>query len=407
MKKLYNICALSLAALALWSCAEEADSSVATEKFTSIFDARDFDANYKPIDIVQVPDGGYVVLSARTSATTDYSAIHLLKADANGNFKTEVVVSDTLVHPISSLTVKDNKLYFICMNTTTAARIVSLDQELGTIEVNPINGLTYPSAANYIPEDNAFALLGYNSEDKETLITVANLTGTRTQPLKTFTTGNGGGEIIIDQIMIEHFLHNGKHFPFSVGKLKPGGTTGYYFNAFVNYNFSMGFTNLSETDEGTFVFGENDDSGFSAINSLGNGAFAIARFHFGDTYLFPKASLSTTSPVNLADYNAYPELEKNAMIRILPTEIEGKNVIIYGSDTKSKQIGLFFYDASTTSFMTSRYLGFSNPYEFSSLVRTKDEGLAVCGTTYLAGRFPRICIFKLSKDDLKENVVLE
>ena len=47
---------------------------------------------------------------------------------------------------------------------------------------------------------------------------------------------------------------------------------------------------------------------------------------------------------------------------------------------------------------------FLNPFEIANLVQTSDGGLAVCGTTYLAGRFPRICIFKLSKNKLSENV---
>ena len=84
--------------------------------------------------------------------------------------------------------------------------------------------------------------------------------------------------------------------------------------------------------------------------------------------------------------------------------IDSKQVLIYASDTKSKQIGLLFYEEASGTFISSRYLGFSNPYEVASLLQTSDEGLAVCGTTYAAGRFPRICILKLSKEQLNSNV---
>ena len=84
-------------------------------------------------------------------------------------------------------------------------------------------------------------------------------------------------------------------------------------------------------------------------------------------------------------------------------DINEKNALIYASTTLSKQIGLFFYDELTGKFMSSRYLGYSNPFEASDLIQTSDGGLAVCGTTYLAGRFPRICIFKLSKEELATN----
>ncbi|RAW01322.1 hypothetical protein DQQ10_10470 [Pseudochryseolinea flava] len=393
----------------LWSCAEETDSAIGKEKFTSIFDVRDFNISYTPLDIVQTSDGGYVVLSARPleESNFSYSGIHLLKADENGNYVSDITLGDSLVHAVSSLTLDGEKLHFICMNSqSTGARIVSFDASLGNITAKMVEGLTYPSAANYIPESKAFALLGYNSEDKQTQITVANLSGQLIKPLKTFITGLGGGEIIIDKIMIEHFLHTGRQYPFSVGKVK--GQDIYYFNAFVNYNFSMGLTNLSEDDEGTFMFGENDDVGFSAVTSLGNASYAIARFDHTDTYLDPNASLSpgAIDPTEIG-YNPYPELTPHATIKILPTEISEKKIIVFGSSTKSKQIGLYFYDQTTRAFHTSRYLGFSNPYEFSSMTRTADGGLAICGVTYLAGRFPRICIFKLSEEDVKENVVIE
>ena len=95
---------------------------------------------------------------------------------------------------------------------------------------------------------------------------------------------------------------------------------------------------------------------------------------------------------------------ENASVRILRATIDSKNVLIYGTDTKSKQIGLLFYEESAGTFLSSRYLGFSNPFEIANLIQTEDGGLAVCGTTYLAGRFPRICIFKLSKAKLSENL---
>jgi hypothetical protein len=85
-----------------------------------------------------------------------------------------------------------------------------------------------------------------------------------------------------------------------------------------------------------------------------------------------------------------PELTPEAHVKILRTTINEKDVVIYASTTQSRQIGLYFYDATSGAFMSSRYLGFSNPYEVASLTPTKDGGLAVCGTTYVAGRFSNI-----------------
>jgi hypothetical protein len=98
----------------------------------------------------------------------------------------------------------------------------------------------------------------------------------------------------------------------------------------------------------------------------------------------------------------------NAKVRILRASVEQnsvqKNILIYGTDTKSKQIGLLYYDESTGAFINSRYLGFSNPFEIASITQTADGGLAICGMTQVAGRFGRITVFKLSKEQLQEDV---
>jgi hypothetical protein len=162
------------------------------------------------------------------------------------------------------------------------------------------------------------------------------------------------------------------------------------------------FTDLSNDDPLGVVQGQQDDGGFSAVKPIASTKFAAARFNFGDNYLLPNVNLSSNSITSSVDYvgNTLPELIPNANVRIIRSVINTTNTLIYGSDTKAKQIALLFYDEATGALTGSHYLGFSNPFEIAGLVQTADEGLAVCGTTYLAGRFPRICLFKISKNDL-------
>ncbi|MFZ6010952.1 MAG: hypothetical protein ACOYXT_11465, partial [Bacteroidota bacterium] len=180
----------------------------------------------------------------------------------------------------------------------------------------------------------------------------------------------------------------------------------YYFNGFHNYTFSLVFTDLNNDDPVGVVQGQQDDGGFSALFPLGGGKFAASRFNFGDNYLLPNVNLSTntvTSSVDLGG-NSLPELVSNAPVKIIRVQVDSKTAILYGSNTKSGQIGLLFYDEATGTFKSSRYLGFSNPFEIASVTQTSDGGLAVCGTTYLAGRFPRISLFKISKGELAGNI---
>jgi hypothetical protein len=43
------------------------------------------------------------------------------------------------------------------------------------------------------------------------------------------------------------------------------------------------------------------------------------------------------------------------------------------------------------------------PYEIAAMTTTSDGGLAVCGITCVAGRFPRICLFKISGAELAKS----
>jgi len=399
LKKIYPIFLIILSVSMLTSCSEESNPEFDMQTFTTIFDNNKFDASYFPIDMRQTPDGGYIILGGRRLDDSNFTGIYLLKADKFGNFVKEMEVEETSVNPVAKFTEYQTKYYFFCMDPLTQqAQIANVDANLEAVAITPVQGaLTYPAASSHV--DNNFVLLGYNNGDKETVISILNPEGGILSS-KGYSIGTGED---VEEPIINHYIRTGRQYPFEVGKAA-GGL--YYFNGFFNYTFSLVFTDLTSDDPTGVVQGQQDDGGFSAVTPLSGNKFATARFNFGDNFLIPNKELSTSSITSSIDLGGYslPELVPNAKVRILRATVDAENVLIYGSDTKSKQIGLLFYEESTGTFISSRYLGFSNPFEIASLIQTSDEGLAVCGTTYVAGRFPRICIFKLSKEQLASNV---
>jgi len=394
IKKNISVLFIVIALFSFVSCSEDSNPEYDTQTFTTIFDNNKFDASYFPIDMQETPDGGYVILGGRKLADNNFTGIYLLKADKFGNFVKEIEVEETSVNPVADFVEFQTKYYFFCMDPLTqVAQIASVDANLEAVTITPVQGgLTYPAASAFV--DNNFVLLGYNNGDKQTVISILNADG---GILETQGYSIGTGEDVEEPI-IKHYIRTGKQYPFEVGKIANGL---YFFNGFYNYTFSLVFTDFGDDPVGV-VQGQQDDGGFSAVTPLNGNKFASSRFNFGDNYLLPNKELSTSGTTSSTDLGGYslPELVSNARVKILRAAVDSKNVLIYGSDTKSKQIGLLYYEESTGKFISSRYLGFSNPFEIASLVQTSDEGLAVCGTTYLAGRFPRICIFKLSKDQL-------
>jgi hypothetical protein len=380
-------------AFAFTHCSNNSDPEIDKLNFTRVYDNNRFNTSYYPIDMKQTPDGGYLILGGRRIVDSNFSGIYILKTDATGNLISELEVDQTLVNPVGPLHEVAGNYYFFCMTSVGLQTQLLQLQADGTLD-NPIDvGSTYPAAS--AQSGNNFLLLSYDNFNKQTVISEVNTTGAVLQS-KGFSIGAGDA---VEEPIINHFLRTGRQFPFFVGRTSSGL---YYFNGFYNYTLSLVFTNLSDDEPQGIVQGQQDDGGISQLTLIDNNKFALSRFNFGENYFLPNATLNNSGISSSSDLggNTLPELTANTPVKILRATIGSNNLIIYGSNTRSKQIALFAYKEATGEFVGSRYLGFSNPFEIASITRTDDKGIAICGTTYVAGRFPRICLFKLSEEEV-------
>lgn len=400
LRKILFPLTLSLGAFLFISCSEESNPKFDTQSFTHIYDNANFEAIYLPVDIVQTADGGYLVLSAQPDSTTGYSSIHLLKVDKFGNYVNELAGDATFKNPVGRLTQVGDSYYFFCMDFPfLLTHLASVDVNLTAITTTPLSqDLRYPAVSAYNATDG-FILQSYNDDAQETVISTVSTAGA-VQKSKGYNIGVG--DDVLDEKIINHFITSGRKIPFEVGKLSSGQ---YFMTGFYNYTFSLLFTDIASDEPSGIVNGSGDDAGFSAVTPVSGTKFAASSFSFGANFFFPNKTINLSGDeIDYATGLSLVELVPNAKVKILRATINERNVIIYASDTKSKQIGLFFYDEATGEFLSSRYLGFTNPFEIANLISTSDGGLAVCGTTYLAGRFPRVCIFKLSEKEITSNV---
>jgi hypothetical protein len=376
------------------ACTNNSDPVADQSNFTKIFDNNKFNASYFPIDMVQTPDGGYLILGGRSLTSSSFSGTYLMKADAFGNFVSAVEVDESLVDPIGTILQANGKYYFFCMTAVgLQTQLIEVDAT-GTITNQISVSAAYPAAA--AQDGGNFLLLSYDNTNKLSVISKISPDGSTVQS-KGYTIGAGSD---VEAPIIAHFVRTGRQFPFQVGKNSSGQ---YFFNGFYNYTFSLVFTDLAATSPLGVVQGQQSSGGISAVLPLDGGSYSVATFNFGDNYLLASTALSTNTISSASDLpgNSFPELVANATVKILPLTLKSKSYILYGSTTKSKQIALYAYDKTTFNFSGSKYLGFSNPFEIAAMAPTTDGGLAVCGTTYVAGRFPRICVFKISPASLQ------
>ncbi|HTF82485.1 MAG TPA: hypothetical protein VL947_12200, partial [Cytophagales bacterium] len=180
----------------------------------------------------------------------------------------------------------------------------------------------------------------------------------------------------------------------------------YFFNGFYNYHLSTVFFSFgnSGTNKPGYLQGFETDRTVQGLLPLGGNFFALSKSDYGNYELLPRVQLNTadnqySSSEALQGFKL-PELKNNTGIKIKRLVIKGKDVLVYISDTKGKQIVLYFYDAQTGVLLATKYLGTSNPFEAGGVLVTSQNGLIIIGTCYVGGRYPKICYFSLTENQL-------
>jgi len=381
-----------IGSLLITGCDISENTALPNESFLKIYDNQNFDASFIPIDIKQTQDRGYLILGARRVEDSDFTGVYLMRVDSEGNIVQESEVDETYIHPIQGLIQVDNQYHFIAMtNTSWQANYISVDPDSLTINPTALGGLSYPLYAKQF--DDEVVLLSYNNADKQSIISSLSTDG-NVGTSEAYSIGAGAD---VEAPIIEHFTRTGKQLPFFTGKV--GGN--YFFNGFFNYTMSMVITDLAGDGPDGVIQGQQADGGFSSGMAIDGSRFAISRYNFGDNFINPSAELDLFGISSTTDIegNPFPELTPDAPVVLKQIEVNNESITLYASNTKGNQVILMAFN-TLGDLLGTRYIGYSDPYEISSFIQTDDGGLAVVGTVYVAGRFARIFINKLSEGQL-------
>jgi hypothetical protein len=359
-----------------------------SSSFTKIYDDNRFEQEYYPLDIIQTADKGFLILAELKNDQSLFTSVFVLKTDALGAIISSTEMNSPFVMPVNGWQKIGANYYFICMDETTLTAQLIPVSETGELEAAiPLNGITYPLVVS--SDETAFAILSYDNATSESVISIATTTGQINQQ-KGYTIGAG---VDVEKPIIDHLTRNGDLLPFQVGNTKDGL---YYFNGLYNYTFSLVFTNFGDNPTGVCQ-GQLSQGGISAVSSLGNDQFGIARFNFGDNYIAPAVSISTSSITSSTDLegNTFPEIENKSSIKLVEIGSDGK--WLYATTTQNNQVVLYGFNQTSGEILGTSYLGNGNPYTLAAVTPTINGGIAVLARTSLEGRFPRIALFKRDK----------
>jgi hypothetical protein len=363
--------------------------------FLKIYDDANYNASYQPAGL-QYNENRYFIISERSLSSSNFSGINLVVTDSLGDFINEQQLEETFVAPTKSLIKIGSSLYFFCMDRNSLRpylAIVSTDGSITTIALNTT--ASYPLAAN-VTAGNNLLLLSYDPSGLNSILTEVSREGEILQQVG-YSIGPGSD---VQDAIVNHFTKRSARIPFFCGQ---SAGNRYYFNGFYNYTLSMVFTNFGENPTGVLQ-GQGTDAGMKAAYSTASADFAFVGYQFSDHFMNAKTALpinDISSSVNLFDRNI-PEIAEKAVCRIIPFNGVNRESVIIASETEGRQVVLYFYDVNTGQLEATYYLGTLNPFTLSSIVSLDDGGIAITGTTFLAGRFERIYLQKISKDQLVE-----
>ena len=321
---------LSVIILQVFACNEPNDTEPSAN-FLKIYDDTRFNASYLPIDIVQTQDEGFLILSGTRIESSDFIGLFVMKVNRDGNFIDKVFFPETVVHPVAHWLQSNDVYYFFAMDATSLGVLLYSVSQGGNL-LDPVNvNATYPLHASM--EGNNFLLLSFDNNSKSTVLSVVTPEG-NIQNNRSFSIGPGEG---IEEPVIDHFTRTGRQFPFLTGRSSDGL---YYFNGFYNYTFSLVFTDLNSDDPAGVVQGQREEGGFSALLPLGSNVYAASRFNFGDNYVLPNTSISSSGISSVTDMGGNPALEwvPDAKVAIERLTINNIEVVLYASTTKNSQI---------------------------------------------------------------------
>ena len=351
-----------------------------------------------PLDMVRTSDQGFLILGSSPVSGKNYQSIYLLKIDKEGNFVWDGYLPEKYSNPVSDLIFKDGFYNLFCMDAVSGTHLIRLfDVSLKTEEIKFFEEIQLPVNASATP-DGGYLILNVNLSDKWSGITKINPDLGIKWSEQYYFNENFASEID------RHLKREGLPLSFLTGSLN--NSEAYYFNGFIDANFSGVFVNPVDGKADGFnqIGGDRSYAALKTVVSLGDSRFAISRYdRSGNLYFVPNTIIDVKSSTAIANTELggikFPDIEPNSRVICKNIFISGGQVLVYAANSKNKGISLYIFDSNTGIFLGSKSFNLETPLEMGAFEVAQDGGLVVMGKTYIANRFPRVCIFKISPED--------
>lgn len=357
------------------------------ERFARIYDTGEPNRSYYAVDIAATADSGYLVLGAAETDFSDFYALYLLKINKAGLPEWQYRADERFVHPLGIFQDNSGQLRVVCMDATTLNPLVLNASPAPTV-LESYPDMEYPLAFTLLNNGERMFLC----YDRIARSSIVASSANRRFSFPVYED--------VENILFQHMSRRGQYYPFQIGQIH---SDQLFFNGFNNYTLALTFLRNSDGSQLGVVNGTRYEAGISACLAMEGNRFAIARYQEdGKNFFNPLANITTNAVSSASHTGGYlmQELMAKSSVKILRLQTNVADVLLYLSTTQNGQIVLHAYDAEAGQLLGSRYFGHGNRFEAASLAPTPDGGLVVLGRMWMAGRFARLCVFKLNRADL-------
>ncbi len=379
-------------AILIGLCACSKEDFDPKDSFTRVYDHSQAKVSYNPIDVVQTTSG-FLILAATQLERSAFSGIQLIQLDEEGNFVREQTL-DGYVAPVGDFMSIDSVYYFFGMDESTYQSVLFSVTEEAEFTVTAAPSTRYPLAASQT-SDKQFLLLGYDHVGLQSTISKVGLDGTSSSS-RGYTIGAGKDA---ESQINNHFTDPERSaLPFFCGELSTGQV---YFNGIYNYTLSTVFSDFSDDPNGVLQ-GQGVSGGLSAALPILGSDFAIFGYQFNENFVAPKVTLNTTGITSSIDYLNTPaaEFTSHSKADIVEWNYRDVRYVIVAGESQNGQVLLYIYDYLTGDLKGIEKIGYLNAHTLASIKVDRDNGLLVVGATYVAGRYKRAFLKKMSEKEL-------
>ena len=382
-----------LVLLVLSGCEISQDEIMPEDGFVKIYNHPEETLAFFPESVVELPDGGYLILSAvkDEDADIEYPYTSLIRTSSSGEL-TWSMYYDWLA-PTSRLILQNGSVGFVAMNQQFDAYVVSIDMGSGQETNQHDLELTMP-LYSYTDQAGNLVVLGYDFVTSSSWISRYNssfqLERSTELPVNTD----------LEYLVQRHLNKTGQDYPFFIGAYSNASGTGYFVNCFYNYTLRTVFLDGSSLSATGDIYSFQTEEGISSLVHKSGNLFGITSYYEGNNYIMPGAQIDVLSSGNIKDLPAEPlyELTYRApvMSGILSTDQE--KYTLYISQTNDNSLVCYQYALESDSLILTHVRAFDEGVEVRDFIQTADKGIAVLAGIFTLGKYRRPLLYKLPPD---------